>query len=71
MQKKESRLEFFKSAIISTVKSISKKKNCEVKFGKSINHKSSEKFINLPASFVPGVKYSFIIVITPYFFTIF
>ena len=48
MQKKESRLEFFKSAIISTVKSISKKKNCEIKFGKSTNQKSSEKFINLP-----------------------
>ena len=48
MQKKESRLEFFKSAIISTVKSISKKKNCEVKFGKSTNQTSSEKFINLP-----------------------
>ncbi len=48
MQKKESRLEFFKSAIISTVKSISKKKNCDVKFGKSTNQTSSEKFINLP-----------------------
>ena len=48
MQKKESRLEFFKSAIISTVKSISKKKNCEIKFGKSTNQASSEKFINLP-----------------------
>ena len=48
MQKKESRLEFFKSAIISTVKSISKKKNCEVKFGKSTNQTSSDKFINLP-----------------------
>ncbi len=48
MQKKESRLEFFKNAIISTVKSISKKKNCEVKFGKSTNQTSSEKFINLP-----------------------
>ena len=48
MQKKESRLEFFKSAIISTVKSIAKKKNCEIKFGKSTNQTSSEKFINLP-----------------------
>ena len=48
MQKKESRLEFFKSAIISTVKSISKKKNCDIKFGKSTNQTSSEKFINLP-----------------------
>ena len=48
MQKKESRLEFFKSAIISTVKSISKKKNCEIKFGKSTNQTSGEKFINLP-----------------------
>ena len=48
MQKKESRLELFKSAIISTVKSISKKKNCEIKFGKSTNQTSSEKFINLP-----------------------
>ena len=48
MQKKESRLEFFKSAITSTVKSIAKKKNCEIKFGKSTNHTSGEKFINLP-----------------------
>ena len=48
MQKKEGHLEFFKSAIISTVKSISKKKNCEIKFGKSTNQTSSEKFINLP-----------------------
>ena len=48
MQKKESRLEFFKSAITSTVKSIAKKKNCEIKFGKSTNQTSSEKFINLP-----------------------
>tara|TARA_A100001011_G_scaffold146833_1_gene154898 strand:+ start:625 stop:2394 length:1770 start_codon:yes stop_codon:yes gene_type:complete len=48
MQKKENRLEFFKNAIISTVKSISKKKDCEVKFGKSTNQTNSEKFINLP-----------------------
>ena len=48
MQKKESRLEFFKNAIISTVKSISKKKDCEIKFGKSTNQTNNEKFINLP-----------------------
>ena len=53
MQNKESRLEFFKSAIISTVKSISKKKNCEVKYGKSTNQTSSDKFINLPCFIYP------------------
>ena len=47
MQKRKS-FRAFKSAIISTVKSISKKKNCEIKFGKSTNQTSSEKFINLP-----------------------
>ena len=48
MQKKENRLEFFKNAIISTVKSISKKRDYEVKFGKSSNQINNEKFINLP-----------------------
>ena len=48
MQKKESSLEFFKNAIISTIKSISKKNDCEVKFGKSTNQTNSEKLVNLP-----------------------
>ena len=48
MQKKEDRLEVFKSALISTVRSISKKKDCEVKFGKSPNSKDSNKIVNLP-----------------------
>ena len=48
MQKKEDRLEVFKSALISTVRSISKKKDCEVKFGKSPNLKDSNKIVNLP-----------------------
>ena len=48
MQKKEDRLEVFKSALISTVKSISKKKDCEVKFGKPPNLKDSNKIVNLP-----------------------
>ena len=48
MQKKEDRLEVFKSALISTVRSISKKKDCEVKFGKPPNLKDSNKIVNLP-----------------------
>ena len=48
MQKKESSLEFFKNAIISTIKSISKKNDCEIKFGKSTNQTNSEKLVNLP-----------------------
>ena len=48
MQKKESSLEFFKNAIISTIKSISKKNDCEIKFGKSTNQTNSEKLVSLP-----------------------
>ncbi len=47
MQKKEDRLEAFKSALISTIKSISKKKDCEIKFGKP-DLSDSNKVINLP-----------------------
>ena len=47
MQKKEDRLEFFKNALISTIKSISENKDCEVKFGKS-NLENNNKIINLP-----------------------
>jgi len=47
MQKKEDRLEVFKSALISTIKSISENKDCEVKFGKS-NLESNNKVVNLP-----------------------
>ncbi len=47
MQKKEDRLEVFKSALISTIKSISETKDCEVKFGKS-NLENTNKVINLP-----------------------
>ena len=47
MQKKEDRLEVFKSALISTIKSISEKKDCEIKFGKS-NLGDSKKVVNLP-----------------------
>ena len=48
MQKKEDRLEVFKSALISTIKSISEKKDCEIKFGKSSLENSSKKAVNLP-----------------------
>ena len=47
MQKKEDRLEVFKSALISTIKSISEKKDCEIKFGKS-NLGDNNKVVNLP-----------------------
>ena len=47
MQKKEDRLEVFKSALISTIKSISEKKDCEIKFGKS-NLGDGNKVVNLP-----------------------
>ena len=48
MQKKEDRLEVFKSALISTIKSISQKKDCEVNFGKSSNFENDNKVVNLP-----------------------
>ena len=47
MQKKENSLEVFKSALVSTIKSISEKKDCEIKFGKS-NLGDSKKVVNLP-----------------------
>ncbi len=47
MQKKEDHLEVFKSALISTIKSISENKECEIKFGKS-NSENSTKIVNLP-----------------------
>ena len=47
MDKKENRLEVFKSALISTIKSISEKKDCEIKFGKS-NLGDNNKVVNLP-----------------------
>ena len=47
MQKKEDRLEVFKSALISTIKSISEKKDCEIKFGKS-SLGDNKKVVNLP-----------------------
>ena len=47
MEKKENRLEVFKSALISTIKSISEKKDCEIKFGKS-SLGDNKKVVNLP-----------------------
>ena len=47
MQKKEDHLEFFKSALISTIKSISEKKDCEIKFGKP-SLGDNNKVVNLP-----------------------
>ncbi len=47
MDKKENRLEVFKSALISTIKSISEKKDCEIKFGKS-SLGDNNKVVNLP-----------------------
>jgi len=48
MQKKEDRLEVFKSALTSTIRSISEKRDCEVRFGKSSNIENNNKVINLP-----------------------
>ena len=48
MQKKENHLEVFKNALASTIKSISRKKNCEVKFGKQPSTSTNNKVINLP-----------------------
>ena len=47
MQKKVDHLEFFKSALISTIKSISEKKDCEIKFGKP-SLGDNNKVVNLP-----------------------
>ena len=46
MKNEENFLEDFKKAIISTVKSISQQKDCEIKFGSS--EKISENSVNLP-----------------------
>ena len=46
MKKEESFLEDFKRALISTIKSISQKKDCEIKFG--VPDKISVKNVNLP-----------------------
>tara|TARA_Y100001970_G_scaffold288369_1_gene415466 strand:+ start:8007 stop:9818 length:1812 start_codon:yes stop_codon:yes gene_type:complete len=46
MKKEENFLEDFKRALVSTVKSISQKNDCEIKFGNS--EKVTEKNINLP-----------------------
>ena len=46
MKKEENFLEDFKRALVSTVKSISQKNDCEIKFGNS--DKVTEKNINLP-----------------------
>ena len=48
MLKKENHLEIFKNAIISTIKSIANKKDCEIKFGNSSSQNNNEKIINLP-----------------------
>ena len=48
MQKKENHLEVFKNALTSTIKSISREKNCEVKFGKQSSTSTNNKVINLP-----------------------
>ena len=46
MKNEENFLEDFKKAIISTVKSISQQKDCEIKFGSS--EKISKNSVNLP-----------------------
>ena len=46
MKKEENFLEEFKRALVSTIKSISQKKDCEIKFGN--NNLSSKTNINLP-----------------------
>ena len=49
MQKKENHIEVFKSALSSTIKSISRKKNFEIKFGKQpTTHNNSDRVVNLP-----------------------
>ena len=49
MQKKENHIEVFKSALSSTIKSISRKKNFEIKFGKQPTTASnSDRVVNLP-----------------------
>ena len=46
MKKEENFLEDFKRALISTIKSISQQKDCEIKFGSP--DKVSDKNVNLP-----------------------
>ena len=46
MEKKDIRLENFKQALISTIKSISEKNDCEVSFGK--NESKNKNNVNLP-----------------------
>ncbi|MAV56553.1 MAG: cobalamin biosynthesis protein CobT [Candidatus Pelagibacter sp.] len=48
MQKKENHIEVFKNALSSTIKSISRKKDFEIKFGKQTTTTNSEKIVNLP-----------------------
>ena len=48
MQNKEDRLEFFKNVLTSTIKSIAEKKDCEVKFGKSLSENKNNEVVNLP-----------------------
>ena len=48
MQKKENHIEVFKNALSSTIKSISRKKDFEIKFGKQTTATNSEKIVNLP-----------------------
>jgi cobaltochelatase CobT len=48
MQNKEDRLEFFKNVLTSTIKSIAEKKDCEVKFGKSLSESKNNEVVNLP-----------------------
>ena len=43
MQKKENHIEVFKNALSSTIKSISRKKDFEIKFGKQTTTTNSEK----------------------------
>ncbi|MDB9784421.1 hypothetical protein OAB36_02125, partial [Pelagibacteraceae bacterium] len=47
MEKKEEKLENFKTAISSTVKSISNNKNIEITFG-SLEQKADKIIVNLP-----------------------
>ena len=46
MKKEENILEDFKRALSSTIKSISQKKDCEIKFGSS--DKDKVKYLTLP-----------------------
>ena len=59
MKKEENFLENFKQAIISTIKSISQQKDCEIKFGTP--DKVGGKNINLPEIKRPKSKWNSII----------